>query len=126
MISLNELSIYLFNNHEILDHLSKCLSTIESRFRNSGVILLGDFNNLNVSRIKRNFRLKQILNFLTRGRNTFYLILTDLKEYYAFPIKLSHFGLSDHVKVKVLPLSRTITYKSKIKQETLDQRNVWR
>ena len=45
------------NNQEILDHLLKCLSTIESRFPNSGVILLGDFNNLNVSRIKRNFRL---------------------------------------------------------------------
>jgi hypothetical protein len=52
------------NNQEILEHLLKCLSTIESRFPNSGVILLGDFNKLNVSRIKcRNFRFKQIVNF---------------------------------------------------------------
>ena len=103
------------NNQEILDHLLKCLSTIESRFPNSGVILLGDFNNLNVSRIKRNFRLKQIVNFPTRGRNTLDLILTNLKEYYASPIKLSHLGLSDYVTVKVLPLSRTTTSKSKSK-----------
>ena len=103
------------NNQEILDHLLKCLSTIESRFPNSGVILLGDFNNLNVSRIKRNFRLKQIVNFPTRGRNTLDLILTNLKEYYASPIKLSPFGLSDHVTVKVLPLSRTTTSKCKSK-----------
>ncbi len=34
------------NNQEILDHLLKCLSIIESRFANCGVILLGDFNNL--------------------------------------------------------------------------------
>ena len=48
------------NNQEILDHLLKCLSKIESRFPNSGVILLGDFNNLNVSRIKRNFGLNKL------------------------------------------------------------------
>jgi hypothetical protein len=43
------------------------------------------------------------------------LTLTNLKEYYASPIKLSPFGLSDHVTVKVLPLSRTTTSKCKSK-----------
>ena len=110
------------NNQEILDHLLKCLSTIESRFPNSGIILLGDFNNLNVSRIKRNFRLKQIVNFPTHGRNTLDLILTNLKDYYASPIKLSPFGLSDHVTVRVLSLSRTTTSKSKTSIKTRDIR----
>ena len=110
------------NNQEILEHLLKCLSTIESRFPNSGVILLGDFNKLNVSRIKRNFRLKQIVNFSTRGRNSLDLILTNLKEYYASPIKLSPLGLSDHVTVKVLPLSRQTIFKSKTSIKTRDIR----
>ncbi len=98
------------NNQEILDHLLKCLSIIESRFPNCGVILLGDFNNLNVSRLKRNFRLKQIVNFPTRGRNVLDLILTNLRDYYTSPTKLAPFGLSDHVTIKVSPLHRSICF----------------
>ena len=58
----------------LLDHLVKSLFTIESIFPNSGVILLGDFNELNISRLKYNFKLKQIFKFATCGRNKLDLI----------------------------------------------------
>ena len=108
------------NNQEISDHLLKCLSVIESRFPNCGIILLGDFNNLNVSRFKRNFRLKQIVNFPTRGHNVLDLILTNLSDYYATPTKLAPLGLSDHVTVKVSPIPRSMSSKPKTTIKTRD------
>ena len=108
------------NNQEISDHLLKCLSVIESRFPNCGIILLGDFNNLNVCRFKRNFRLKQIVNFPTRGHNVLDLILTNLSDYYATPTKLAPLGLSDHVTVKVSPIPRSMSSKRKTTIKTRD------
>ena len=40
-------------NHSImLDYLTSCLSDIESKRPNRGIVVLGDFNQLNVSRLK--------------------------------------------------------------------------
>ncbi|CAB4012721.1 Hypothetical predicted protein [Paramuricea clavata] len=84
------------------EYLSCQLSAFESSFPNTGTVLLGDFNKLNVSGFSRHFRLKQLVKFPTRGNNTLDLILTDLKEYYSTPEKLSSFGLSDHLTIERL------------------------
>ena len=62
----------------MLDYLSSCLSALESRFSNYGFIILGDFNRLNISRLKYNYNLRQLINFPTRGKNTLDLVLTNL------------------------------------------------
>ena len=40
------------DNSDMLDCLSNCLSLLESRFPNCGLIILGDFNKLNESRLR--------------------------------------------------------------------------
>lgn len=48
----------------MLDYLSCCLSTLESHYPNCGLILLGDFNKLPVSKLNYNYNLCQLLRFL--------------------------------------------------------------
>ena len=75
--------------------------------------MLGDLNNLNDTRLKSNFNLKQIVQFPTRGQNTLDKVLTNLENYYAPPIKRSALGLSDHSSIEVQPKQRASTSRSK-------------
>ena len=70
-------------------------------------MILGDFDNLDISRIKNQFRLKQLIQFHTRGKRTLDLILTNLEQYYQPPVRLPPFGLSDHFTVFTEPKLRT-------------------
>ena len=87
-------------------YLMDCLSSVESKHPNSGILLLGDFNGLNVANLKSSFNLKQIVKFSTRGQNTLDFILTNLQDFYNNPDKRSPFGLSDHLSIELLPKSR--------------------
>jgi hypothetical protein len=60
----------------MINYLSESLVTLETEFLNSGIILSGDFNKLNVRLLKNSFKLRQIVNFRTRGNNILDLILT--------------------------------------------------
>ena len=102
----------------MLNYLTTCLTEIESRFNNCGIILLGDLNHLDTSKLRTNYSLKQIVNFPTRGRNTLDKILTNLKEFYDTPIQKSSFGLSDHLSVEVQPKGRPNNAKNKITIKT--------
>ena len=51
----------------MLDYVSCCLSTLESRYPKCGLILLGDFNKLPVSKLNYNYNLRQLIKFPTRG-----------------------------------------------------------
>ena len=73
----------------MIQYLFESLTIIESEFPNNGTILMGDFNKLKVSRIQNAFKLKQVVKFPTRGRNTLDLILTNLDKFYDSPRKTS-------------------------------------
>ena len=92
----------------MLNYLYECLTIIEAEFPSCGIIMLGDFNKLNTFGLQNGFKLKQIIKFPTRGQNTLDLILSNLNSFYGDPIKLPSFGLSDHVSIKVLPLTRSL------------------
>ena len=94
------------DNLAMLNYLMNCLSTLESLFSNCAFIILGDFNRLNISQLKSNYGLRQLVNFPTRGRNTLDLVLTNLHEYYDQPTKYAPFGLSDHMSVELKPKNR--------------------
>ena len=98
----------------IVEYLTKCLSIIESRFANCGFLVLGDFNRLDITPLRNNFQLKQIVHFPTRGRRTLDLILTNISEYYQAPIERPPFGLSDHATIELQPKER-----AHIKQTTI-------
>lgn len=95
------------SDSEISQYLNTCLSSIESRFSNCGILLVGDFNRLNTSRLLNNFGLKQIVNFPTRGTRTLDLVLTNLDNLYKDPIQRPPHGLSDHLSVEIQPKHRS-------------------
>ena len=95
------------NNPAILDYLWQRLLSIESRFPNSGLLIVGDFNWLNTKRVQNSFDLKQIVNFPMRGNKILDLVLTNLREYYKGPIQRPPHGLSDHMSVEVQPKDRS-------------------
>ena len=95
------------NNSSMIDYLVNSLSAIESEISNCGIILAGDLNHLDTTSIKRQFRLKQLVDFPTRGRNTLDVILTNMPTFYEKPVKSSPFGLSDHCTITISPISKT-------------------
>ena len=94
------------NNTIMLEYLQSCLEILETKYPNCGLILAGDFNQLPVQSFARQFQLKQIVNFPTRGTNTLDLILTNLSDYYNNPFSTPSFGLSDHLTVFTFPKTR--------------------
>ena len=78
------------------DHLFQTLTLVESKYPNCGIIITGDFNRLNVTRLLNHFRLKQIVKIPTRNDATLDLILTNMHKFYNSPQGYPGFGLSDH------------------------------
>ncbi|EDO42602.1 predicted protein, partial [Nematostella vectensis] len=64
------------DDQSLREHLFQSLALVESKFPNSGILLTGDFNRLDVSGLLRHFRLKQIVKVPTRKDATLDLILT--------------------------------------------------
>ena len=96
----------------LLDHLFYTLTLAESKYPNCGIIVTGDFNRLDVTRLLNHFRLKQIVKIPTRNDVTLHLILTNMHKYYNSPQGYSGFGLSDHNTIiatgeNVLPNTNT-------------------
>ena len=112
------------NDALMLGYLSDSLSQIEANYPECGLILTGDFNKLNTSRILYAFNIKQIVPFPTRGQSKLDLVLTNLSTYYDVPQKLSPFGLSDHATIKVQPLSRRNYLKDKFVVKSRDTRPI--
>ena len=67
------------------DHLFQTLTLVESKYPNCGIIITGDFNRLNVTRLLNHFRLKQIVKIPTRNDATLDLILTNMHKFYNPP-----------------------------------------
>jgi hypothetical protein len=98
------------------------LSAVESTYPGVAIILLGDFNKLNVSNLKSSFKLKQIVPFPTQGPSSLDLIITNLQNYYDVPERRPAFGLSDHISVEVMPKLRSMLPISRYKIKSRDLR----
>ena len=55
-----------YSDRQMSDYLLESLSKIEARFPDCGLFILGDFNNLNSTRVRNAYGLKQIVPFPTR------------------------------------------------------------
>ena len=92
----------------MLDCLKSTLTTIRGLYLGCGILLTGDLNRLNISRLLLQFKLKQLVRVPTRGDSTLDLIITNMRQLYnknqvqTFP----PFGLSDHNVVLLPPTSR--------------------
>lgn len=110
------------NNSLISNYLMTSLSAVESTYPGVAIILLGDFNKLNVSNLKSSFKLKQIVPFPTQGPSSLDLIITNLQNYYDVPERRPAFGLSDHISVEVMPKLRSMLPISRYKIKSRDLR----
>ena len=88
-------------NNSMRDHLFQSLALVESKYPNSALIVAGDFNRLDITSIKKHFRLKQIVKKPTRKNAILDLVLTNLHQFYDDPCTFPPFGLSDHHTVTV-------------------------
>ncbi|XP_068707894.1 uncharacterized protein [Montipora foliosa] len=92
----------------MLDYLKSTLTTIEGLYPGCGILLTGDFNRLNISRLLLQFKLKQLVRVPTRGDSMLDLIITNMPQLYNKNQVLTFppFGLSDHNVVLLPPTSR--------------------
>lgn len=90
----------------MINHLFNSLTHAESSFPNCGLIVAGDFNRLDISSLKRHFKLKQLVKSATRGRATLDLILTNMDDHFSAPELQPPFGLSDHNTILLKPKVR--------------------
>lgn len=63
------------------------MSSLEAQFPDCGLILLGDFNKLNLLRVANAFSVKQVVPFPTRGQSKLDLVFTNVNAYYDMPRK---------------------------------------
>ena len=97
------------DNLAMIDYLIDCQTRAEAMHSNCGIILMGDLNRLRTSSISRLFKLKQLVNFPTRGERTLDVILTiNISQFFDNPEKMVPFGLSDHFTISLFPKIRNI------------------
>ena len=71
---------------------------------------MGDLHSLNTSRVNHQFKLKQLIKFTTRGKQTLFIILTYLNQFYdnlqkicsISPLRPSHNKSSPHARGELM------------------------
>ena len=94
----------------MLDYLASSLIAIEGHYPGCRILLTGDFNRLNVTRLLAQFKLRQLVRVPTRGERTLDLIITNTPQLYDkdFVQTFPPFGLLDHSVVLLRPKPRTV------------------
>ena len=87
------------------DHVINGVDSVVRKHPNCGVLLTGDFNQLNDTFLKTHYRYAQIVKVPTRGQSTLDKIWTNMSPVYDAPIRptLSELGSSDHNIVLLRP-----------------------
>ena len=87
-------------------HVRAFFLTLWPRLNLLALIITGDFNPLDVTRLKRHFHLKQIVKAPTRKDAILDLVITNLHDHYEEPQAFPPVGPSDHNDYTVSPLVR--------------------
>ena len=93
----------------MLNHIDQSLDYIRRHHPYTGIILMGDFNKMMDSHLKRNHNLKQIVDQPTRGSAILDNIYTNIPDLYGRPVINASIGMSDH-KVVVCTPSMSVKY----------------
>ena len=70
-------SLYAPNQDDLISHLIESVQSFYSRYSSPLIIMLGDFNDLNINDILESCSLKQVVNVPTRNEAILDLILTN-------------------------------------------------
>ena len=93
------------DDHQLIkEYLSSTIGSLCNQHPNCGIILLGDFNDLDISPLLSHHNLKQVVKAPTRSSSILDLIITNLSKYYQTRQLLAPLGSSDHNTVLWAPL----------------------
>jgi len=87
-----------------VNHIISCLDTVTQKHPYCGIMLCGDFNQLNDHPIL-SYPLKQIVTLATRRHNILDKVFTSIADWYHIPTILPPIGTSDHNVVLVHALA---------------------
>lgn len=90
------------NNFKMLDYLVTSMDEFTRAHPYTGILLLGDFNQLPDSQLK-SFPLQQIVTCPTRGNSILDKIYTNVTDWYQTPIILPGVSRSDHEAIHLKP-----------------------
>ena len=75
------------------------IDTMIRKHPECGVIITGDFNQLNYNFLKVHYRFVQVVNVVTRGQATLDKTWTNMNGFYSTPVSISELGTSYHCMV---------------------------
>lgn len=101
---------------EMIDYISNGIDDLLHDRPSSGIVIAGDFNNLNLSPLCSRFGLRKTVTAPTRGRNTLDQIITNMYDLFDSAYHLPPIGRSDHqcillnpkVRQKIPPTSKKV------------------
>ena len=76
------------------DHIITCVATVIRSHPECGVIITGDFNQLQDNILRTHYRFVQVVEVVTRGQATLDKIWTNMVEVYTSPFTISELGTS--------------------------------
>ena len=103
-------------------YIIECIDSVKSAHPDCGMVLLGDFNTLDVKNILTNHTLKQLVREPTRGNSVLDLVISNLASYYNKPVVSAHLGSSDHCSVHWVPNSNYGSSKLTAKKKVVKTR----
>lgn len=95
----------------LIEHLQSTADDICLKHPDCGLVLLGDFNRLNISDLCRGNGLTQVVKDNTRGDAILDMILTNMPDLYNRPTILPPIGSSDHNSILWCPKLNHIVHK---------------
>ena len=82
--------------NDLVEYIISSVDQVQSAHPDCGIVILGDFNSLDITDILANHNLKQVVQDPTRGNNILDLIVTNLSHLYSTPVIFAPLGRSDH------------------------------
>ena len=79
---------------QMRDLLITCVDTVIRSHPECGVIITGDFNQLQYNFLRTHYRFVQVVELVTRGQATLDKIWTNMVEVYTPPVTISELGTS--------------------------------
>ena len=101
---------------EFVHYLSETIDCVRDTSPDCGIIVLGDYNNLNVSDLLNQQNLIQVVKDPTRHNATLDLVVTNMQSWYNEPTVIAPIGGSDHNTVLWYPKGVTNTTPDQKKQ----------
>ena len=91
------------DQRDTINYLIETLDHARNKFPDCGIVLVEDFNNLDISDLLTGDDLNQIICEPTRGSAILDLVITNLQQFYKKPLILAPVGTSDHSVINWCP-----------------------